>query len=61
MCEVNVSEKEFKDFVKLQDSGKYNMMDSKVRILCCISRAQHIYIMEHYDELYEKYMEGDKS
>lgn len=48
---VTVLKSQFEEFVKVQESGEVNMLDPVVRVLCCIDRAQHIYIMEHYDEL----------
>lgn len=59
--EVTVLKSQFEEFVRVQKSGEVNMLDPVVRVLCCIDRAQHIYIMEHYDELYKKYMEEEKN
>lgn len=44
--EVTVLKSQFEEFVKVQESGEVNMLDPVVRVLCCIDRAQHIYIME---------------
>ena len=51
--EVLVTKEQFHDFQRLQN-GLYNMAHPDVKILE-ITKEQHHYIVEHYDELEQEY------
>ena len=54
--EEKVSEKEFRAYQRVQNSGVTNMFDvNKVSILSGLTREQCIYIMENYTVLLTKY------
>lgn len=45
----------FDRFVKVQNSGKLNMYDSRVQSKANLSRVEHLYILTNYTELHEYY------
>ena len=53
--EVSVTKEQFHDFQRLQKGGLYNMVHPDVRDILCISKEQHYYMMEHYDELEKEF------
>tara|TARA_R110002051_G_scaffold34467_2_gene76779 strand:+ start:484 stop:684 length:201 start_codon:yes stop_codon:yes gene_type:complete len=55
---ISVTEKDFKSFVKVQDSGKYNMfmeMDT-ARAETDLSKEQWVKIMKHYQTFYDAWI-----
>lgn len=45
----------FKRYVRVQKSGKFNMLDSRVQLAADLTREEHIYIIKYYLELSEEY------
>ena len=45
----------FKRFVRVQKSGKFNMLDSRVQLVASLTKEEHLYIIGHYLELSEEY------
>ena len=39
----------FEEFKKIQESGKYNMMDSRVRNILGLDKKTFIYLLNNYD------------
>ena len=53
---MEISKEEFERYRDVQRSGVTNMFDIKVvSELTGLNKKQILYIMEHYDELEEKY------
>ena len=55
---VNITEKDFKSFVKVQKDGKYNMimeMDT-ARAETDLSKEQWVKIMKHYQTFYDAWI-----
>jgi len=52
---IKVTKEEFDRFVRVQESGRVNMMDPVVQDLADISKEVHMAIMGNYDELEEEY------
>ena len=55
---VQITEKDFKEFVKIQDSGQYNMvmeMDN-ARAETNLSKKQWFKIMKHYKTFYDSWI-----
>lgn len=53
--EITVSSAEFQEFVEIQNSGKYNMLDPMVRTIMGISKDKHLYIISHYNDLEKEF------
>lgn len=53
----SVSKEEFRAFQRLQKDGNYNMIDPVVRMIAGLTKEKHLYILNHYTELEEKYGE----
>ncbi len=49
------TEEEFKQYVKVQRGGQYNMFDSRARIAAGLEKSTYFAIMGHYDELAKLY------
>lgn len=45
----------FKRYVRVQKSGEFNMLDSRVQWVASITKEEHLYIIRHYLELSEEY------
>lgn len=54
---MTVTKKDFNAYVKLQMSGKTNMLDIPVvTMLTGLKGAKVLFIIENYDKLYDKYL-----
>ena len=49
----------FDRFVKVQNSGKLNMYDSRVQSRAGLSRVEHLFILNNYTELHDYYKQMD--
>ena len=45
--------KNFKKYVKVQESGKYNMFDPRARAAAGLDRDEFLFVMENYSALKE--------
>jgi hypothetical protein len=50
-----VTKEEFTEFVAIQESGVYNMLDPRARQLTLISKEDWIYILNNYGKLKSHY------
>lgn len=53
--ESKPSKEAFKRYVRVQKSGEFNMLDSRVLLAADLTREEHIYIIKHYLELSDEY------
>tara|TARA_R110000787_G_scaffold6835_4_gene23649 strand:- start:1223 stop:1429 length:207 start_codon:yes stop_codon:yes gene_type:complete len=53
---VQITEEDFKEYVKVQKSGEYNMFDPRARELTDLSKEQWTKIMKHYKTFYEAWI-----
>lgn len=51
-----VSRKQFRDYVKVQRKGLYNMFDARARELTGLTKEQYSYVLSNYDKLTETYL-----
>lgn len=53
---MNITEKEFKEYVKCQRIGYFNMLDyGNWKEYTSLSKEKWFYIITHYSELRDKY------
>ena len=57
--EINVTEEQFKQYRKVQDSGQFNMLSPNAVEASGLDDDTYFEIIEHFSELYDKY-EGCK-
>jgi len=50
-----VSKQEYKEYLRVQKSGMFNMFDPQARQLTSLSREQWIYIIKNYEMLQETF------
>lgn len=50
-----ITKKNMEDFLEIRESGRYNMLDRRVREEIGIDIEQHSYICGHFEELCKKY------
>ena len=50
-----ISRKQFRDYVKVQRKGLYNMLDARARELTGLTKKQYTYVLENYSKLSETY------
>lgn len=43
--------RDWKTYHRIQEQGLFNMFDPRVRMLTGMSKDEHLFCMEHYDEL----------
>lgn len=56
MCSKQlVTREDFKRFVEVQKSGVCNMLSSRVEKLAGLTQEQHLYIIQHYEELEKEF------
>ena len=56
MAKVEITKKQFEDYVRVQKSGVTNMFDlNNVKALTGLNKEQCLEIMSNYGELEEKY------
>ena len=58
---VQITEKDFKEFVKVQDSGQYNMVMEidNARAETNLSKEQWFKIMKHYETFYNSWIKKE--
>jgi hypothetical protein len=56
---VEITKGQFHHFVRIQNSGEYNMVDNAVDQIIGIDRDQHMSILKNYEELEQKYGSGE--
>lgn len=52
-----VTEKQFEQYLEVQNNGLYNMLDPRAREMTDLTKDEWIYIIENYNELSKKYNE----
>lgn len=52
---IEISEKTFRKYLKLQEKGDYNMMSPQVRIKLGLTREEHQYLMFNYEKIAKQY------
>ena len=50
----------FDRYVKVQNSGKLNMYDSRVQNRASLSRVEHLYILLNYSRLHEYFSKTEE-
>ena len=50
----------FDRYVKVQNSGKLNMYDSRVQNRASLSRVEHVYILLNYSRLHEYFSKTEE-
>jgi len=55
MSDEIVTKEDFEAYEDIKRTGVFNMMDREVRELIDVTKVQHIYIIENYEELKKKY------
>jgi len=45
----------FKKWVKLQNTGRFNMLDPRARTAMSMSEEDHLFVLEHYEEMLTQY------
>ena len=51
----NVTKNQFERYVKVQESGAYNMFDPRARVAAGLDKPTFIKIIKNYNELEAKY------
>ena len=57
---VQITEEDFKEYKRVQQSGMFNMFDPRAREMTSLSKDQWITIIKNYSELKNKYI-GDNN
>lgn len=63
MTADQITEKQFKAFVKVRDSGKTNMWDRNAVFILShgvVGKEEHVAIITHFEKLQKKYPKVDK-
>ena len=58
---VQITEKDFKEYKRVQQSGMFNMFDPRAREMTNLSKDQWIRIMKEYDKLDKAWSEDNES
>ena len=58
---VQITEKDFKEYVVVQQSGKYNMFDPKARKKTNLSKDQWEKIVKHYKTFYDAWIDKENN
>lgn len=58
---IQVTEKQFMAYHRVQIGGKWNMFDPRARQATGLSKEVYFAIMKQYSELADKYLTKDKS
>ena len=56
---INISASQWNEYRAIQDSGMFNMFDSRARGMTDLSKPEWIHIMKNYSELKEKFEGGE--
>ena len=48
--------RDFNKYEKVRKSGLYNMFDDRARLLTGLTKERYLYIINHYDELWNLYL-----
>ena len=51
----NISEDDFREFMDIRNGGTYNMLSSAVRESIGWTKQEHLYVLQHCEELEEKF------
>lgn len=57
---VEVTQKDFLEYKKVQESGMFNMFDPQARQMTNLSKEQWVKIMQEYKKLNEAWGENDE-
>jgi hypothetical protein len=58
---VQITEEDFKEYKRVQQSGMFNMFDPRAREMTNLSKDQWIRIMKEYDKLDKAWSEDNES
>lgn len=56
-----ITKEEFEKYLRVQESGEYNMLDSAARARTGLPRNVYLEILRSYDKLSEKFKKGESS
>lgn len=57
---MNVTTKEFKSYLEVQTSGKYNMFSQEAFVETGLDKETYLNVMKHYKELVEEYKNNEE-
>ena len=52
---TNINQEQFNQYLRVQQSGMFNMFDPQARMMTDLTRDEWVAIMDDYENLYEKY------
>ena len=58
---VQITEEDFKEYKRVQQSGMFNMFDPRAREMTSLSKDQWVRIMKEYDKLNKAWSEDNES
>ena len=58
---VQITEEDFKEYKRVQQSGMFNMFDPRAREMTSLSKDQWVRIMKEYDKLNRAWSEDNES
>ena len=58
---VQITEEDFKEYKRVQQSGMFNMFDPRAREMTSLSKDQWVRIMKEYDKLDKAWSEDNES
>ena len=53
--DLMISEHQFNEYLNVQNTGLFNMLDPKARTYTSLSKAEWLYIITNYDHLWSIY------
>ena len=56
---LEITKSQFMQYVDVQESGSYNMFDPRARAATTLSHNQWVHIISNYDDLNDKFTEGE--
>lgn len=57
---VTITESDFKEYVRVQESGQFNMFDPQARAMTTLSKEQWVKCMTDYHKLHTAWIKDDK-
>ena len=57
---VTITESDFKEYVRVQKSGHFNMFDPRARQMTTLSREQWVKCISDYDKFHKAWIKDDK-
>lgn len=52
---TTINQEQFNQYLRVQQSGMFNMFDPQARMMTDLTRDEWVAIMDDYENLYEKY------